>query len=109
MQIRYSSCESCGAELAWINGVERRPLERKPCPKGDGERGYLLLRQQGKPVLVPSIDHPNAREHYRIHVCYLWLAERRSKVDSLGEILSWSEQSDERLRERQRRDERRSG
>jgi len=98
MRVRHSSCESCGTELLWIDEIERRPLERKPCPREDGEQGYLLVRRQRKLVLVPSVDHPNAREHLRIHTCYIWLAERRDRVDSLEELLTWAEQIDEQQR-----------
>lgn len=103
MQIPYSSCESGGVDLVWISGVERRPLERKPCSRADGEQGYLLVRRHGKPTLVSSIDHPNAPEHLRVHTCYIWLAERRNRVDSIGEILEWSEQVDQRRQDRDTR------
>jgi hypothetical protein len=102
MNVNYSNCESCGVELAWAHDLDRRPLESKPCARRDGEPGYVIVRRSGKPVVEPSVDHPNAPEHFRVHVCYAWLTERRDRVASVGELLNWSERADRHRQEQQR-------
>lgn len=94
MTVRRTSCESCGVDLLWVDHISRRPLEARPVPRVDGEAGWVVLRRHGKRVWARSIDFPNAPEHVREHVCYIWMAERRARVDSIEEMIGWSARAD---------------
>lgn len=87
MGARLASCDSCGTNLLWLPSLDSRPLEATPCPRRIGEHGYVVVRRNGHRVWEPSVDHPNAPSHLRVHICYLELAQaHRSVPDPLAPL-----------------------
>lgn len=90
MRVRQTECESCGAGLVWINGLDHRPLEAAPVATLEGGEGYVVHVRNGVKEWARSCDHPEAAEHLRVHRCRTWLTERSESVPSVGEMLNGS-------------------